>query len=77
MVGNLTLITVALDLKSSLPINSKFYVKLPNSVFYSTEPSAAPECKEQSQSDFGGCMQFTVATDSFGEYLNEVWIAST
>ena len=34
VVGDQTVITVDLELKSSLPINSKFYVKLPNSVFY-------------------------------------------
>ena len=77
VVGDAALITVELDLKSSLPIGSKFHVKLPNSVFYLADQSAEPQCKESAQSSFGACMQVTVAQDQYGDYLSEVRIAST
>ena len=75
MVGDLTEITIELDLKSSLPVSSKFAFTLPNSVFYAS--SGEPRCKEHSESSFGDCLEFTTATDDFGEYISEVTIGPT
>ena len=77
VVGDAAEITIELALKSSLPIYSKFYVKLPDSVFYAAGQSAEPECREPASSSFSACMQSTVAADQYGDYVSEVWIAST
>ena len=75
MVGDLTEITIELDLKSSLPVGSKFAFGLPSSVFYAYTED--PRCKEHSESSFGDCLEFTVGTDDFGEYISEVTIGLT
>ena len=57
MVGDLTEIIIELDLKSSLPVGSKFAYALPGSVFYAY--SEDPRCKEHSESSFDDCLEFT------------------
>ena len=57
VVGDLTEITIELNLKSSLPVGSKFAFTLPSSVFYAY--SEEPRCKEHSESSFGDCLEFT------------------
>ena len=44
MVGEEAELIAELELKSSLPRDSKFYINLPNSVFYLSESGRSPEC---------------------------------
>ena len=75
VVGDATEITLLLDLKSSLPVNSKFLLSLPSPVFYSS--SENPRCKEHSGPSFGDCLDFKLGSDDFGEYISEVTIGPT
>ena len=75
VVGGATELTVQLDLKSSLPQNSKFVLILPHSVFY-----VSPEdmrCKEHSEAMYNSCLDYKVASDAYGEYITEVTIGPT
>ena len=50
-------------------------ISLPNSVFYVANGDL--RCKEHSETEFESCLDFKVASDSYGEYITEVTIGLT
>ena len=74
-VGGEATIDATLVLKSPLPQQSKFYVKLPTGSFYVHESDPTVLCSINSSS-LASCLDTKVVDDSRGSYLKSVVIST-